>query len=168
VNDRIGIHVLITNRALTVLVSLQPINTLRRVTGSTRSDQFRSIHVMCSQQALLYTVSNWVLVRDIGNESVPIQLAQCRFPGLAISNAKILIHFSNKIYGSNFIRHHLEAVMVWNYQNADCVLRKIFFLSFNITFGTLSFRAYSKRVFRTKCALRIKKCAPRISSGIYF
>jgi len=25
----------------------------------------------------------------IGNESVPIQLAQCWFPGLAISNAKI-------------------------------------------------------------------------------
>ena len=25
----------------------------------------------------------------IGNESVPTQLAQCRFPGLAISNAKI-------------------------------------------------------------------------------
>jgi len=25
----------------------------------------------------------------IGNESVPIQLAQCRFPGLATSNAKI-------------------------------------------------------------------------------
>jgi len=25
----------------------------------------------------------------IGNESVPIQLAQCRFPGLAIFNAKI-------------------------------------------------------------------------------
>jgi len=29
-------------------------------------------------------------------------------------------------------------------------------------------RAYSKRVFRTNCALRIKMCAPRISSGIYF
>ena len=29
-------------------------------------------------------------------------------------------------------------------------------------------RAYSKRVFRTNCALRIKKCAPLISSGIYF
>ena len=29
-------------------------------------------------------------------------------------------------------------------------------------------RTYSKRVFRTNCALRIKKCAPRISSGIYF
>ena len=25
----------------------------------------------------------------IGNESAPIQLAQCRFPGLAISSAKI-------------------------------------------------------------------------------
>jgi len=32
-------------------------------------------------------------VRAIGNESVPIQLAQCRFPGLVISNAKILIYF---------------------------------------------------------------------------
>jgi len=32
----------------------------------------------------------------IGNESVPIQLAQCWFPGLAISNAKIHIYFSNK------------------------------------------------------------------------
>ena len=29
-------------------------------------------------------------------------------------------------------------------------------------------RAYSKRVRRTNCALRIKKCAPLISSGIYF
>ena len=29
-------------------------------------------------------------------------------------------------------------------------------------------RAYSKRVSRTNCALRIKKCAPRISSGIYY
>ena len=29
-------------------------------------------------------------------------------------------------------------------------------------------RAYSKRVPRTNCALRLKKCAPRIPSGIYF
>jgi len=48
----------------------------------------------------------------IGNESVPIQLAQRRFPGLAISNAKILIYFSNEIYGSNFINQHSETVMV--------------------------------------------------------
>jgi len=48
----------------------------------------------------------------IGNESVPIQLAQCRFSGLAISSAKILILFSNKIYGSNFIRQQSDTVMV--------------------------------------------------------
>jgi len=30
------------------------------------------------------------------------------------------------------------------------------------------YRAYSKRVPHTNCALRIKKCAPRISSGICF
>ena len=35
---------------------------------------------------------------DIANESAPIQLAQCRFPGLASFNAKLLIYFSNKIY----------------------------------------------------------------------
>jgi len=29
-------------------------------------------------------------------------------------------------------------------------------------------RAYSKPVPRTNCALLIKKCAPQISSGIYF
>jgi len=47
-----------------------------------------------------------------GNESAPIQLAQCRFPGLAISNDKILIYFSNKIYRSNFIKQHAETLMV--------------------------------------------------------
>ena len=37
-----------------------------------------------------------------------------------------------------------------------------------LTTPKVSDRAYSKRVPRTNCALRIKKCAPRISSGIYF
>ena len=40
----------------------------------------------------------------IGNESVPKQLAQCWFPGLAISIAKIQICFCSKIYGNNFYR----------------------------------------------------------------
>ena len=48
----------------------------------------------------------------IWNESVPIQLAQCRFPGLAISIAKKLIYFSNKICGSDFIKQQSETVMV--------------------------------------------------------
>jgi len=46
------------------------------------------------------------------NESAQMQLEHCWFPGLAISNAKILIHFSSKIYGSNFIKQHSENVMV--------------------------------------------------------
>jgi len=74
-----------------------------------------------------------------GNESVPIQLAQCWFPGLAIFNAKILIYFSNKIYGRNFIKQHSETVMVLNYQNADCSLEKKIIVSFIIIFDTFSF-----------------------------
>jgi len=54
-----------------------------------------------------------------------MQLAQCRFPGLVITNAKILIYFfSNTIHGSNFINQHSETVMVWIYHSADCSLRK--------------------------------------------
>ena len=48
----------------------------------------------------------------IGNESALIQLAQFRFPELAISSAKILIYFSNKIHESNFVNQHSETVMV--------------------------------------------------------
>jgi len=74
----------------------------------------------------------------VRNESAPIQLAQSRCLGLAICNAKILIYFSHKIHGSNFIKQHSETVMVWHYQNADCSLRKKFIVSFTIIFGTLS------------------------------
>ena len=76
----------------------------------------------------------------IGNESVPIQLAQCWFPGLATSNAKIWRYFL-KIYGSDFIKQQSETVMVWNYQDADCSLKNKFIVSFTrpIIFGTLSY-----------------------------
>jgi len=58
------------------------------------------------------------------------RLAQCRFPGLAISNAKILIYSSNKIYGCNFIKQHSQT---------DCSLKTNFIVSLIIIFGTLSF-----------------------------
>jgi len=46
-----------------------------------------------------------------GNESVPIQLVQCRFHGLAISNAKILIHFfQTKHTEAIFFKQHPETV----------------------------------------------------------
>ena len=64
------------------------------------------------------------------DDSVPLQLAQCWFHGLAISKAKIVICFSNKIYGSNFIKQHSENVVVSNYKNADWSLRKKIIVSF--------------------------------------
>jgi len=63
----------------------------------------------------------------IGNASAPTQLAQCRFPGLAISSAQILMYFSKILYGSTLIKQYSETVMVRNYQNADCSLRKKFY-----------------------------------------
>jgi len=56
-----------------------------------------------------------------------------------------LIHFSNKIYGSNFIKQHSEAVMVWNYQNADCSFRKKNLWCHLLQFSA-HFRSLSKRV----------------------
>jgi len=44
-----------------------------------------------------------------------------------MSNAEMLIYFSNKIYGSNFIKQHSETIMVSKYQNADYSLRKKFY-----------------------------------------
>jgi len=52
-----------------------------------------------------------VTIFAMGNKSVPIQLAQCRFPGLAISNAKMLIYFSYKIYRSSFIKQQSQTIM---------------------------------------------------------
>ena len=50
----------------------------------------------------------------IGNESVPIQLAQCRFPGLAISNAneKYKYTFQVKYTEALFVKQHVETIMV--------------------------------------------------------
>ena len=55
-----------------------------------------------------HTASRHVHVRSVGNDTVPIQLTgtvlDCWFPGLAISNAKIAVYFSNEIYGGSFLR----------------------------------------------------------------
>ena len=47
------------------------------------------------------------------NESAPKQLAQCRFSGLAISNAKVLINIFRypRVHGRNFFKQHSETVM---------------------------------------------------------
>jgi len=57
----------------------------------------------------LKSLSHWEQTRADTIGTVPV-------PGLAIFSAKILIYFSNKIYGSNLTKQHS--------QNADCSLRK--------------------------------------------
>jgi len=54
---------------------------------------------------------------------------------------QISIYFSNKIHGSIFIKQHSETVMVWNYQNADCSLRKKFYCVIYYNFGQSACRA---------------------------
>ena len=74
------------------------------------TDQLRRQHnVTLLKTAIPHATTAFVTA---GIESAPIQLAQCRFPGLTISSDKILIYFSNKIHGSNFIKQHSETVMV--------------------------------------------------------
>jgi len=53
--------------------------------------QCASIQAIDSVMCVLAKCTSLVAIAAliIGNEGVPIQLAQCRFPGLAISNAKI-------------------------------------------------------------------------------
>jgi len=53
----------------------------------------------------------------IGSDSASIQFA--------ISNVSVNI-FSTKMYRSNFNKQQSETVVVWNYKNADCSLRKKF------------------------------------------
>ena len=52
----------------------------------------------------------------------------------------MLIYFSNKICGSNFIEQHSETVTVWNYHNVHFSLKKINLLChLFIIFGTPSY-----------------------------
>ena len=55
------------------------------------------------------------------------------------SKIKTALLISTAIRRSDFIKQHSETVMVWNYQNANCSIRKNFTVSFIITFGRLSF-----------------------------
>ena len=74
----------------------------------------------------------------IGNESEPIQLAQCCFPGLAISNAKIfLILFL--IYIFLLIDSTRKPLWFEITKMLIAVLKNKRIVSFIIIFGTLSF-----------------------------
>jgi len=48
------------------------------------------------------------------------------------------------------------------------IINNLYELESWMELGRWDSSAYSKRVPRTNCALRVKMCVPRISSGIYF
>jgi len=48
---------------------------------------------------------------DIGNESVSIQLAQCWFPGVAVSNAKMQIYFFRIKYTEAILSNSTRKLM---------------------------------------------------------
>ena len=55
---------------------------------------------------------------------------------ILVVNKKLKLCFSNKIYGSNFIKQHSETAIVRHFQNADCRSKNIFIGLFIIIFGT--------------------------------
>ena len=78
---------------------------------------------------------------------MPIQLAQCWFHELAIFNARILIHFSNKIYGSNYIKQHCTRKLL-HFEITKmliAVLKNKFNVSLIIIFST----RYTNRIVST-------------------
>ena len=104
------------------LVELMPGSTSEWSFSGHCATEFTDIECRCQQEALWTRSAScscyqWERKCASTIGSVPV-------PGLAISSAKILIYFSNKIYWSNFIKQHSKTVMVWNYKNADCSLRQ--------------------------------------------
>jgi len=92
-----------------------------------------------SQQSHLLTYDGRYRERKCADTTGTVLVA-CRFQCQNIN-----IFFSNKIYGGNFIKQHLETVMVWNYRNADFSLKNKSIALWIIIFGTLSFPNSSTR-----------------------
>jgi len=86
-------------------------------------------------------------------------------------NAKILIHFSNKIYGSNFIKQHSETVMVWFEitKMPTAVAEKIslcHLLYFSAHFRSPISRFSAPRCARDHTAWRRINLIPRVASDL--
>jgi len=81
----------------------------------------------------------------IGNESVPIQLAQCRFPGLAFPVLKYKYVFQLK-YTEAILSNSTRKPLWFEITNMlVAVFKNKFIVLFVIIFGTLSFPIASKR-----------------------
>jgi len=67
-----------------------------------------------------------------GNESVPMQLAQCRFHGLVISNAEILIYFSNRIYTEATLSNSTRKLLWFEISKTPIAVKNKFIVLFII------------------------------------
>jgi len=76
----------------------------------TRATAQAGHRILCNQQVTKACRYNWHSAD--GSLGWPFPMLECRYI------------FSNKIHSSNYIKHHSQTVMVWNYQNADCSLKK--------------------------------------------
>ena len=102
---------------------------------------------------------NYVTVTPcIGNESVPIQLAQCWLPGLAIS-AMLIYRYIFQIKHTEAISSNNTRKLLWfEISKMLTAVKNEFIVSFIIVFGTLSFHiAY--------LAIRIFGCKQRRRNG---
>ena len=66
---------------------------------------------------------NTVGLGPIGNESVPIELAQCWFPGLAISNDKLSNILSAKKYTETILSNSTRKLLAYRLKLAKCRLQ---------------------------------------------
>jgi len=104
-------------------------------TSYTRGGQFLHYKLHQSVKPFQYITGVWWIVTH-RERKVPIQLARCWFAELAISNAEILIYFSNKIHRSNLSNSTRNS---YGFKLPECRLQvnKKILLSFSITFGRL-------------------------------
>jgi len=85
-----------------------------------------------------------------GNESAPIKLAQCRFPGLAISDAKMLIYFQIK-YTEAILSKNTRKLLWFEITK---MLIAVYEKNIKILFGTLSFPISQYRQYVKLISLR--------------
>jgi len=97
----------------------------------TRDDVLKFYQVSAAWLAFSEVILYWQRKR-------PIQLAKCWFPGLAISNAEILIYFSSKICRSNFCQtafqngYGLKFTKYWLQFKKKFIVLGLFIIIFSI------------------------------------
>ena len=113
----------------------------------------------------------------IENESAPIELAQCWFPGGwhgRFQCKKYKYIFSNKIYGSNFVKQHSETAMALKLPKCCLQFKKnccVIYYNFRYTFVPYALQKYNGQqcfIHSFNNGFIIKHSADNIIIGIVF